>query len=231
MDEKHLILEQYRIYNEMKESFINRSFMINRFFMIFSAVFLFSLIFAKMIMPSQFFLLLGLEIFGIASCIMWISNQDAYSTIIKIKYNAVIEKLEEAKSLDFSKSIRLYSQTTKSLDEFQKIVEYIKEHISSDVTFEYYDTICRQVANRIPNIRKFAASHDLVFFVSGKKSSNGKILFNECKKVNPNSHLIDSAEEIDNRLLIGTESIGICGATSTPKWLMEEISKAIKSRI
>ena len=143
----------------------------------------------------------------------------------------VIEKLEEAKSLDFSKSIRLYSQTTKSLDEFQKIVEYIKEHISSDVTFEYYDTICRQVANRIPNIRKFAASHDLVFFVSGKKSSNGKILFNECKKVNPNSHLIDSAEEIDNRLLIGTESIGICGATSTPKWLMEEISKAIKSRI
>ena len=88
-----------------------------------------------------------------------------------------------------------------------------------------------KVGNRIPNIRKFAASHDLVFFVSGKKSSNGKILFNECKKVNPNSHLIDSAEEIDNRLLIGTESIGICGATSTPKWLMEEISKAIKSRI
>ena len=137
----------------------------------------------------------------------------------------VIEKLEEAKSF------RLYSQTTKSLDEFQKIVEYIKEHISPDVTFEYYDTICRQVANRIPHIRKFAASHDLVFFVSGKKSSNGKILFNECRKVNPNSHLIDSAEEIDNQLLIGAESIGICGATSTPKWLMEEISKAIKSRI
>ena len=143
----------------------------------------------------------------------------------------VIEKLEEAKVLDFSKSIRLYSQTTKSLDEFQKIVEYIKEHISPNVTFEYYDTICRQVANRIPNIRKFAASHDLVFFVSGKKSSNGKILFNECRKVNPNSHLIDSAEEIDNQLLIGAESIGICGATSTPKWLMEEISEAIKSRI
>ena len=143
----------------------------------------------------------------------------------------VIEKLEEAGTLDFSKSIRLYSQTTKSLDEFQKIVEYIKEHICPDVTFEYYDTICRQVANRIPNIKKFAASHDLVFFVSGKKSSNGKILFSECKKVNPNSHLIDSAEEIDNELLLGAESIGICGATSTPKWLMEEISEAIKSRI
>lgn len=143
----------------------------------------------------------------------------------------VIEKLEEAKILDFSRSIRLYSQTTKSLDEFQNIVEYIKEHISPTVTFEYYDTICRQVANRIPNIRKFAASHNLVFFVSGKKSSNGKILFNECKKVNPNSHLIDSIEEIDNSLLVGTNSIGICGATSTPKWLMEEISEAIKSRL
>ena len=143
----------------------------------------------------------------------------------------VIEKLEEAKRLNFNKSIRLYSQTTKSLEEFQKIVEYIKEHISPDVTFEYYDTICRQVANRIPNIRKFAVSHDLIFFVSGKKSSNGKILFHECKSVNPNSHLIDSAEEIDGNLLIGATSIGICGATSTPKWLMEEISEAIKSRL
>lgn len=143
----------------------------------------------------------------------------------------VIEKLEEVKQLDFSKSIRLYSQTTKSLEEFQKIVEYIKEHISPEVTFEYYDTICRQVANRIPNIRRFAASHDLIFFVSGKKSSNGKILFNECLSVNPNSHLIDSAQEIDHQLLAGARSIGICGATSTPKWLMEEISEAIKSRL
>ena len=90
MDEKHLILEQYRIYNEMKESFINRSFMINRFFIIMSAVLLFGLIFAKMLLFNQFYLLLGIEIFGLASCIMWISNQDAYSTIIKIKYNAVI---------------------------------------------------------------------------------------------------------------------------------------------
>lgn len=95
MDEKHLILEQYRIYNEMKESFINRSFMINRFYMIMSGVFLFGLIFAKMFAFDQYFLLLGLELFGIASCVMWISNQDAYSSIIKIKYNSVIEKLEE----------------------------------------------------------------------------------------------------------------------------------------
>lgn len=143
----------------------------------------------------------------------------------------VIEKLEEAAQLDLSKNICLYSQTTKSLDEFGQIVEYIKSHLSPEVTFEYFDTICRQVANRIPNIRKFASSHELIFFVSGKKSSNGKMLFAECLKVNPNSHLIDSAEEIDVSLLAKTTSIGICGATSTPKWLMEEISRSIQSKI
>lgn len=143
----------------------------------------------------------------------------------------VIEKLEEVKSLDFTKSIRLYSQTTKSLDEFWEIVDYIKEHIAPEATFEYYDTICRQVANRMPNLREFAASHDLLFFVSGKKSSNGKMLFSECLKVNPNSHLIDNEEEIDNSLLEGAQSIGVCGATSTPKWLMEKIYRVIKTRI
>ena len=143
----------------------------------------------------------------------------------------VVEKLDEVKKLDFNRDIRLYSQTTKSLEGFQEIVAYIKEHISPEATFEFYDTICRQVANRMPNIRKFAAAHDLIFFVSGKKSSNGKVLFGECLKVNPNSYLIDSREEIDNKLLNGISSIGICGATSTPKWLMEEISEAIKSRI
>lgn len=136
----------------------------------------------------------------------------------------VIEKLEEVNKLDFNKDIRLYSQTTKSLDGFRKIVQYIQAHISPEATFEYYDTICRQVANRMPNIQAFAASHDLIFFVSGKKSSNGKILFEECKKVNPNSYLIDSPEEIEKSLVQGIDSIGICGATSTPKWLMEEVS-------
>ncbi len=139
----------------------------------------------------------------------------------------VIETPAEAAHLDFSKNIRLYSQTTKSLEEFWQIIEYIKEHISPDATFEYYDTICRQVANRMPNIRKFAAAHDLIFFVCGRKSSNGKILYQECKKVNPNSYLIDQPEEIDRSLLENVRSIGICGATSTPKWLMEECKKAI----
>lgn len=139
----------------------------------------------------------------------------------------VIETPAQAATLDFSKDIRLYSQTTKSLEEFWQIVEYIKEHISPDATFKYYDTICRQVANRMPNIRKFAASHDLIFFVCGLKSSNGKILYQECRKVNPNSYLIDQPEEIDRNLLRNVRSIGICGATSTPKWLMEECKKAI----
>ena len=100
----------------------------------------------------------------------------------------VIEKAEEVKKLDLNKSIRLFSQTTKSLDEFQEIVAYIKQNISPEATFEYYDTICRQVANRMPKLREFAATHDLIFFVSGKKSSNGKMLFEECLKVNANTH-------------------------------------------
>ena len=139
----------------------------------------------------------------------------------------VIEGMKEIDRLDFNKDIRLYSQTTKSLDEFRQIVEYIQEHISPDATFEYHDTICRQVANRMPNIRKFASAHDLIFFVCGRKSSNGKILYHECKKVNGNTHLIDQPEEIDQNLLEGVKSIGICGATSTPKWLMEECKNKI----
>ena len=139
----------------------------------------------------------------------------------------VIESIKEIDRLDFNKDIRLYSQTTKSLDEFRQIVEYIQEHISPGASFEYHDTICRQVANRMPNIRKFAASHDLTFFVCGRKSSNGKILYHECKKVNSNSYLIDQPEEIDKSLLQDVQSIGICGATSTPKWLMEECKKKI----
>ena len=143
----------------------------------------------------------------------------------------VIEKAEEVKKLDLNKSVRLFSQTTKSLDEFQEIVAYIKQNISPEETFEYYDTICRQVANRMPKLREFAATHDLIFFVSGKKSSNGKMLFEECLKVNANSHLIDNEKEIDPSLLQNVQSIGVCGATSTPKWLMEKIYSHIQSLI
>lgn len=143
----------------------------------------------------------------------------------------VIESPEEVSKLDFAKDIRLYSQTTKSLEGFRKIVEYIQEHISKSATFEYYDTICRQVANRMPNIQSFASKHDMILFVCGKKSSNGKVLYNECKRVNENSHLIDDASEIDLELIKKAKSIGICGATSTPKWLMEECRDAITSHL
>jgi 4-hydroxy-3-methylbut-2-enyl diphosphate reductase len=90
------------------------------------------------------------------------------------------------------------------------------------------DTICRQVANRIPNIRTFAQQHDIVFFVSGEKSSNGKALFEECKKVNTNSYLIFRIEDIKPQLLANVSSVGICGATSTPTWLMEKIAERTK---
>jgi len=134
------------------------------------------------------------------------------------------------KSLDFERDIYLYSQTTKSLDEFHRIIEYIQAHISPTATFKSYDTICRQVANRMPNVSSFASRHDLVLFVCGRKSSNGRVLFNECRRVNPNSHLIEGPGEIQDCWLDGASTIGICGATSTPKWLMEECMEAIKAK-
>lgn len=143
----------------------------------------------------------------------------------------VIEKTEDLDKLDFTKDIYLYSQTTKSLEGFGELVKEISSRIAPDTRFEYFDTICRQVANRMPRIRTFAAEHDLIFFVSGKKSSNGKILFNECQSINQNSHLIADASEINFSLIPEAKSIGICGATSTPKWLMEEIRQAINSHL
>lgn len=133
----------------------------------------------------------------------------------------VIAGIDDAKALDFKRDIYLYSQTTKSLDEFHRIIDYIQEHISPEATFRSFDTICRQVANRMPNISSFAKRHDLILFVCGRKSSNGKVLFNECKSVNPNSYLIEGPDEIKLEWIEGIDTIGICGATSTPKWLME----------
>ena len=143
----------------------------------------------------------------------------------------VIEKFDDVHRLDFSRDIFLYSQTTKSLDEFHRIIDYIQQHISPSATFRSFDTICRQVANRMPNIADFASRHDLILFVSGRKSSNGKVLFNECKSVNANSHQIERAEEIDMEWVRGVKTIGVCGATSTPKWLMEECRDHILDRL
>jgi 4-hydroxy-3-methylbut-2-enyl diphosphate reductase len=143
----------------------------------------------------------------------------------------VIESSDEVTKLDFSRDIYLYSQTTKSLDEFNSIIEYIQTHISPSATFKSFDTICRSVANRMPNISKFAAKHNLILFVCGRKSSNGKVLYNECLRVNPNSHLIEDPNEIDPSWLEGIDSVGICGATSTPRWLMEQCSEAIQKML
>lgn len=135
----------------------------------------------------------------------------------------VIAHFEDVKKLDFNRDIYLYSQTTKSLEEFQRIIEYIKQHISPAAKFQSFDTICRQVANRMPSIAAFAARHDLVLFVCGRKSSNGRVLFDECRRVNPNSYQIEGPDEINKQWFVeGVKKIGICGATSTPKWLMEE---------
>jgi 4-hydroxy-3-methylbut-2-enyl diphosphate reductase len=142
----------------------------------------------------------------------------------------VIEKFDDVKSLDFTRDIYLYSQTTKSLDEFHRIIEYIQEHISPEANFQSFDTICRQVANRMPNISQFATRHDLILFVSGRKSSNGKVLYNECVRVNPNSYLIEGPDEIKPEWLKDVKTIGICGATSTPKWLMEQCRDWILKR-
>ncbi len=139
----------------------------------------------------------------------------------------VIENFDEVKKLDFSCDIYLYSQTTKSLDEFHRIIEYIQQHIQPTATFQSFDTICRSVANRMPNISQFATRHDLILFVCGRKSSNGKVLYNECLRVNPNTHLIEGPDEIDRQWLADINTVGICGATSTPKWLMEQCRDAI----
>lgn len=140
----------------------------------------------------------------------------------------VIEKPEEVEQLDFHRDICLYSQTTKSLDGFRKIVDYIQNHISPEATFKYADTICRQVANRMPHIREFSSRHDVILFVCGKKSSNGRVLFSQCLDVNPRSYMIDTASEVDPSWLQDCSSVGICGATSTPKWLMEECKVRIQ---
>jgi len=141
----------------------------------------------------------------------------------------IVEREEDLDKIDYNREIILFSQTTMSIDIFGRIVEEIKARTTSKETaFTYYDTICRQVANRIPNIKTFAQKYDLILFIAGKKSSNGRILFDECKQVNDNSHHITSADEIEDHWFINISSVGICGATSTPKWQMEEVAERVR---
>ena len=135
----------------------------------------------------------------------------------------VVENLNDIDKIDFSKDICLFSQTTKSIEGFNEIIAEIKKKKKDCIKFEYFDTICRQVANRIPKIISFVSKYELIYFVCGKKSSNGKVLYEQCKKTNPTTLLISGVEDIDLSDIKGKEKIGICGATSTPKWQMEAV--------
>ena len=139
----------------------------------------------------------------------------------------VIEDPSQLDRISKEKDTYIYSQTTKSLEGYKRIVAAIKESLADGKECESFNTVCGQVANRMNGIGEFASSHELIFFVCGSKSSNGKILFNECKRMNPRSYQIEGPEDIDLTLTEGVNSIGICGATSTPKWLMENCKQAI----
>jgi len=152
----------------------------------------------------------------------------------------VIENAEQLDKIDFERPIYLFSQTTKSVEGFNRLVEVIQSAISnqpSAVSFEYHDTICRNVANRVKELQAFAKASDIVFFVGGTKSSNARVLYNHCKEANPNTFFVSSADEIEDwRLKIEDckttnpdLTIGICGATSTPHWLMERVSERLSA--
>ena len=149
----------------------------------------------------------------------------------------VIEREEELDQLDFSRPIYLFSQTTKSVEGFQSLVEAIKSQISnlkSQIALEAHDTICRSVANRVAQLQEFAKAQDLVIFVGGSKSSNAKVLYKNCVEVNPNTIFISTPDELEEKLStfnfqLSTLKVGICGATSTPLWLMERVSERLSA--
>lgn len=140
----------------------------------------------------------------------------------------VIQDKEGIDNIDLDRDIILYSQTTKSIEGFREIVDEISKRKKVG-NFEYYDTICRQVANRMQKMKEFAKGHDVIFFVSGAKSSNGKVLFEMCREVNPRTYLISDESQLDMSLLKDAESVGVCGATSTPLWLMEKVATIIQN--
>jgi len=139
----------------------------------------------------------------------------------------VIENFDEIDRIDFTRPIELYSQTTKDLEGFHLLADELKRR-AVNVSVNIHDTVCRQVANRIPAIRRFSARFGLIIFVSGQKSSNGKMLFHICQSVNQNSKFISSLGEIDEQWITDIDSVGICGATSTPKNLLEDVAEAIR---
>ena len=142
----------------------------------------------------------------------------------------IIYKEEDLEKIDYTKPIQFFSQTTKSTEDFYRLKEEIIRRAAEkgNVEVTANDTICRQVSNREPNLVKFAAEYDKIVFVAGKKSSNGKVLFEVCRNVNPKSYFISSEDELREEWFDPEDRIGICGATSTPMWLMEKVASAIK---
>lgn len=138
----------------------------------------------------------------------------------------VIEREADVEQIDFSKAVLLFSQTTKSLEGFRRIADLLKERGGDKVVV--YDTICRKVANRIPQLREFAGQHDVVIFVSGEKSSNGRQLFAVCREVNARTYFVQRAADVTPVMVGNATSVGISGATSTPRWIMEEIKHKIE---
>jgi 4-hydroxy-3-methylbut-2-enyl diphosphate reductase len=136
----------------------------------------------------------------------------------------VVEKPEEADALDFTRPIYLFSQTTKSIEDFHRLIDAIETRRSG--FFEWHDTICRAVANRVEQLKQFAREQDVVLFVGGTKSSNAAVLFNHCKDANAHSYFLTSPEDLTQDLVDDcrqADKVGICGATSTPLWLMEQV--------
>lgn len=145
------------------------------------------------------------------------------------KSNAIIiEKKEDLEGVDYTKSIRLFSQTTSSVDEFRKIIKEITNRITLNTDFKFEESICKQVSGRESSLTQFAKDNDLIIFVGGKNSSNAKFLFNICKTINTNSYFICNKLELKNQWFENTNSVGISGATSTPRWQMEEVKYLIE---
>lgn len=140
----------------------------------------------------------------------------------------VVESEADLQQIDFSRPVVLFSQTTKSLAGFKQIATLLQEKGREKVTV--YDTICRKVANRIPQLKKFAALHDVIIFVSGEKSSNGKQLFSVCREVNPRTYFVQGVADVKPEMWAEAASVGISGATSTPRWIMEEIKCMIEQQ-
>lgn len=137
----------------------------------------------------------------------------------------VFQDIDELDNVELPSSFTLYSQTTKSVDKFYAIKE---ELINRGYQVKANDTICRQVSNRYDDLNDFARQYDKIVFVSGKKSSNGKVLYDVCKAANPNSYFISGIDELDSSIFNDGDTIGICGATSTPMWLMKDVKQALE---